>query len=91
MIFLFGHCGCVAASTFRFLAEKRGIGRNRGVRQRLTHVDLTLGLHGAIQPFAERRHALLHRYKFITAQFARDLYGAFRCQGPFSRGCAIIR
>ena len=27
-----GHCGGVATSPFRFLAEERGIGRNRGVR-----------------------------------------------------------
>ena len=33
-------------------AEKRGIRGDRGVRQRFIHVDLTLGLHGAIQPFA---------------------------------------
>ena len=46
------HCGCVAARPFRFLAEKRGIGGDRGVRERFIHVDLTLGLHGAIQPFA---------------------------------------
>jgi hypothetical protein len=50
--FFVGHCGCVAASPFRFLAEKRGIGGDRGVRQRFIHVDLTLGLHGTIQPFA---------------------------------------
>ena len=50
--FFVGHCGRVAASPVRFLAEKRGIGRNSGVGQHFIHVDLTLGLHGTIQPFA---------------------------------------
>jgi hypothetical protein len=47
-----GHCGCVAASPFRFLAEKRGIGGDRGVRRRFIHVDLTLDPQRAIQSFA---------------------------------------
>jgi len=49
-----GHRSCVATSSFRFLAEERGVGRNRSVRQRLIHVDLTLGSHAAIQPFESR-------------------------------------
>src|SRR6516162_2670272 len=40
--------GCVATGPFRFLAEKRSIGRDRGVRQRLIHIYiyLTPGLPG---------------------------------------------
>lgn len=49
----FGHRGCIATSPFRFLPEQSGIGRNRGVGQRLIHVDLTLARHGAI-PALER-------------------------------------
>ena len=45
---LVGHRGCVATSPFRFFPEERGIGRNRGVRQRFTHVDLTFFRHNAI-------------------------------------------
>src|SRR5207245_769567 len=36
-----GHRGCVTTSPFRFFAEERGISRNRGVRQRVIHIDLT--------------------------------------------------
>ena len=42
------HRRCVATSPSCFLPEERGIGRNRGVRQRFTHVDLTFSQHDAI-------------------------------------------
>jgi hypothetical protein len=45
-----GHRGCVATSPFRFSPEERGIGRNRGVRQHLIHIDLTFARQGPIHP-----------------------------------------
>jgi hypothetical protein len=44
-----GHRGCVATSSFRFLPEKRGVGRSCGVRQPLIHVILTFARHGTIR------------------------------------------